>query len=76
MNKKILGLAALVLELLAPVAHADCVCRCVNGEVRALCTSSLDLEPMHNPHASIVHRADPSAIYAVMIGGKIVHGKL
>jgi cytosine/adenosine deaminase-related metal-dependent hydrolase len=37
---------------------------------------SLDLEPMHNPHASIVHRADPSAISAVMIGGKIVHGKL
>jgi cytosine/adenosine deaminase-related metal-dependent hydrolase len=37
---------------------------------------SLDLEPMHNPHASIVHRADESAISAVMIGGKIVHGKL
>jgi cytosine/adenosine deaminase-related metal-dependent hydrolase len=37
---------------------------------------SLDLDPMHNPHASIVHRADPSAIAAVMIGGKIIHGKL
>jgi cytosine/adenosine deaminase-related metal-dependent hydrolase len=37
---------------------------------------SLDLEPMHNPYASIVHRAGESAISAVMIGGKIVHGKL
>ena len=37
---------------------------------------SLDLEPMHNPYASIVHRADSSAISAVMIGGKIIHGKL
>ena len=37
---------------------------------------SLDLEPMHNPHAAIVHRASESAIRAVMIGGKIVHGSL
>jgi cytosine/adenosine deaminase-related metal-dependent hydrolase len=37
---------------------------------------ALDLEPMHNPHASIVHRASESTIRAVMIGGKIVHGKI
>ena len=37
---------------------------------------ALDLEPMHNPHASIVHRASESAIKAVMIGGKIIHGKI
>ena len=37
---------------------------------------SLDLEPMHNPYAAIVHRASESSIRAVMIGGKIVHGKL
>ncbi len=37
---------------------------------------SLDLEPMHNPHASIVHRASQSTIRAVMIGGKIVHGQI
>lgn len=36
----------------------------------------LDLEPMHNPYASIVHRASESNIRAVMIGGKIVHGKI
>ncbi|NNM02723.1 MAG: amidohydrolase family protein [Nitrosopumilus sp.] len=37
---------------------------------------AIDLEPMHNPYASIVHRASESAIRAVMIGGKIVHGKI
>ncbi|QUC64752.1 amidohydrolase family protein [Nitrosopumilus sp. K4] len=37
---------------------------------------ALDLEPMHNPHASIVHRASESSIRAVMIGGKVVHGKI
>jgi len=37
---------------------------------------SIDLEPMHDPHASIVHRATESSIKAVMIGGKIVYGKL
>nr|AIF08623.1 amidohydrolase [uncultured marine thaumarchaeote KM3_31_G08] len=37
---------------------------------------ALDLEPMHDPHASIVHRASESAIKAVMIGGKIIHGKI
>ena len=37
---------------------------------------SLDLEPMHNPYASIVHRASQSTIRAVMIGGKLVHGKI
>jgi len=36
----------------------------------------IDLEPMHNPHASIVHRASESTIKAVMIGGKIVYGKI
>jgi len=37
---------------------------------------AIDLEPMHDPHASIVHRASESAIRAVMIAGKIVHGKI
>ena len=36
----------------------------------------IDLEPMHNPYASIVHRASERTIKAVMIGGKIVHGKI
>lgn len=37
---------------------------------------SIDLEPMHNVYASIVHRSSESDIKAVMIGGKIVYGKL
>ena len=38
--------------------------------------NDLDLDPLRNPHASIVHRANENSIQAVMIGGKIVHGKL
>ncbi len=37
---------------------------------------SIDLEPMHDPHASLVHRATSKDIRAVIIGGKIVHGKI
>ena len=37
---------------------------------------NLDLDPLQNSHASIVHRANESSIKAVMIGGEIVHGKL
>ena len=37
---------------------------------------SLDLEPMNNVYASIVHRASEKSIKAVMIGGKVVNGKL
>lgn len=37
---------------------------------------TIDLEPIHNVHASIVHRVSESDIKAVMIGGKIVYGKL
>ncbi len=36
----------------------------------------LDIDPMHNPHATIVHRATEDAIKAVMIGGKFVHGRI
>lgn len=37
---------------------------------------AVDLEPIHNPHASIVHRVTESAIRAVMVGGRIIHGKI
>ena len=37
---------------------------------------ALDMAPMHEPHASIVHRASESAVQAVMIGGNIVHGRI
>ncbi|MFB5630816.1 MAG: amidohydrolase family protein [Nitrosopumilaceae archaeon] len=48
-------------------SYADCV---------FIDKHAIDLEPMHNPYASIVHRANESTIRAVMIGGKIVHGKI
>jgi len=38
--------------------------------------NDLDLDPLQNPYASIVHRASENSIQAVMIGGKIIHGKL
>lgn len=35
---------------LAPVAgRADCQCLCVNGEVEAICSSSLDVQPICAP---------------------------
>ena len=37
---------------------------------------SIDLDPLNNPHAAIVHRASENSIKAVMIGGKIVDGKI
>jgi len=37
---------------------------------------SIDLEPLNNVHASIVHRASQESIRAVMSRGKIVYGKI
>jgi len=37
---------------------------------------NLDLDPLQNPHASIVHRANENSIKAVMVEGEIIHGKL
>ena len=37
---------------------------------------SIDLDPVNNPHASVVHRASENSIKAVMIGGEFVHGKI
>ena len=35
----------------------------------------VDLDIMHDPHAALVHRAGPSSIKAVAVGGSIVHGQ-
>ena len=37
---------------------------------------SIDLEPMHNPHAAIVHRLSEGAIRAVMFEGDFAHGRI
>ncbi len=55
------------IGIIEPKKLADCI---------FLDKHSIDLEPMHSPYASIVHRASESTIRAVMIGGKIVHGKI
>ena len=36
--------------------------------------NNLDISPMHDPHTSIVHRANSNSILSVMIDGKFVDG--
>jgi cytosine/adenosine deaminase-related metal-dependent hydrolase len=38
--------------------------------------NNLDISPMHDPHTSIVHRANPNSILNVMIDGKFVDGDI
>lgn len=44
-------LTILAAVLLSTLAHAECVCRCVDGVVRPLCTSALDLPPLCGPQS-------------------------
>jgi len=37
--------------LLAGEAHASCVCRCVDGEMQAICSSTIDIAPICPPTA-------------------------
>ena len=37
---------------------------------------SLDLDPLNNPYAAVVHRATENSIKTVMIGGEFIHGKI
>ena len=39
-------------------------------------THSVDIEPMHDPYAAIVHRVNESNIKAVMVGGKFLYGSI
>jgi len=48
----------------------------MNADAVFIDKHSLDLEPIHDPYASIAHRVNESSIKAVMIGGKFVHGSL
>jgi len=42
--------AALIFSILTiSDANARCVCRCVNGDMQALCSSSIDLPPICPP---------------------------
>jgi hypothetical protein len=47
-NMRIPFLAAWVL-IMVGTARADCVCRCVDGEVQAVCRNAIDLPPICAP---------------------------
>lgn len=53
------------------VIQANSFADCIFVEKHAI-----DLEPMHNPYAALVHRASENTIRAVMFEGGIVHGKI
>ncbi|MGI0074191.1 MAG: amidohydrolase family protein [Nitrosotalea sp.] len=55
------------IGVIQPNSYADCI---------FIEKHAMDLEPMHNPYAAIVHRGSENIIRAVMFGGKIVHGKI
>lgn len=55
------------IGVVQPNSYADCI---------FIEKHAMDLEPMHNPYAAIVHRGSENIIRAVMFGGKIVHGKI
>lgn len=40
---------SLTLTEVPTMAMADCICECVNGSVQALCSSSMDLQPICAP---------------------------
>jgi hypothetical protein len=42
-------ISAVAMTTLATAAKADCVCRCVNGEMQPLCSSTIDLPPICPP---------------------------
>ena len=43
------AIAALIVLAFPLTVEAACVCRCVTGEMRALCQSSIDIEPICPP---------------------------
>ncbi len=59
------GVLGMNLGVIEGGAAADCI---------LLDAHHIDLEPMHEPHAAVVHRASERSIRAVVAGGRIVHG--
>jgi len=49
MKLGILFVISVMIILAASFAGADCKCLCINGEVQAVCSSSLDLQPLCPP---------------------------
>ena len=42
-------LVLVFLSFIPNQAQASCSCKCVNGQVKALCSSSIDLKPICSP---------------------------
>jgi len=42
-------LISLYLLIFSTLSYGNCVCRCVNGEMTPLCSSSIDLPPICPP---------------------------
>ena len=57
-HKTLIVLLPIVLLVVSLTAMADCVCRCVNGQMQAICTSTLDIPPICPP--TICSIAPPS----------------
>jgi hypothetical protein len=49
MNVLAYVLVSIALAGFATAAVADCECKCVDGQVKAVCSSSIDLEPICGP---------------------------
>ncbi len=47
--KTVKAVSLLFLLSASCLAYAECVCKCVNGEVRPLCSSSLEITPICAP---------------------------
>jgi hypothetical protein len=45
MGQRIIILAIMLGLGLTAQAHASCVCRCVDGKMRALCSNAIDIAP-------------------------------
>ncbi len=46
-HKKLLVFGSVLIALQS--AHASCVCRCVAGEVKPICTQAIDMPPICAP---------------------------
>jgi hypothetical protein len=56
-----------VLFLAAYDCNADCLCVCVNGTVRPICTSPLDFKPLCTPAACPIGPTGPDGFTPIQV---------
>ena len=54
--------------------NSGCIAAGRSADLLFIDKKHLDLYPIYNPYASIIHRASQDSIKGVMIGGKMVDG--